>query len=242
MWGRPVRYTVLIATAEPPLPGLLPDFLRQPSIRALVRPLDDLDAAVDCIRREKPRVVVDDARDEAGGGVELHRRLRACDDTRALPVILVGPRRTIDPALDAVVDTPIVLREYFDVLRRFVPLPRRRHLRHAVNLRFEFVHDGAPVQAFSRDLSPYGAFLKTDRAVAEGAVIRVHFRLPGEERLIDVDAVVRRCAPYDPSARAMAGLAIEFVGMADDDLHRLDAFVGRHLPRPLLGLPFGHGS
>ena len=90
----------------------------------------------------------------------------------------------IEAGADAVVHAPIVPGQYFEAVSRFFRLPKRRTLRHQINLRFLYELDGRQAQAFTRDLSTYGAFIKTDHAPSPGSSIAVRFQIPGQSEPI----------------------------------------------------------
>ena len=128
---------------------------------------------------------------------------------------------------DALLDKPLVRREYFDVVRRFVPLPKRRTQRAAVNLRFTYRLEGRKGQAFTRDISQNGAYLKSDRPAVLGARMDVEFNLPGMWDPLKCSANVRS-SPQRNTHHAPAGFGIEFEGMSDEDADRLEAFIEHH--------------
>jgi uncharacterized protein (TIGR02266 family) len=112
------------------------------------------------------------------------------------------------------------------ILRWFSPA-RPPKERCPANLRFTFGYDGADCQAFSRDLSGSGAFLKTDNAPVEGAVLTLRFRLPGDPAEIDCKGIVRRIEHgNDP---VPAGFGVEFHDMGPADCARLEEFIHRQI-------------
>jgi hypothetical protein len=115
-----------------------------------------------------------------------------------------------------------------------VPLPDRRHLRYAINLRFTFEFDGQFCQAFSRDISLNGAFLKTDRLLPPGTHLQIGFHLPGDGVRICCGGVVRRVAENEAKHKGVSGLGVEFEGIHDEELGVLEQFIRRHLRRQSL--------
>jgi CheY-like chemotaxis protein len=180
-WRRSAR-TVLIVSEHQPDPALNSAFLRQADVRLLTScPGDE---ALELARRERPGLIIQDIDAPDDDGFEFCRRLQCEAATRSIPLMVVAAREMSEAAqgvrADAVLLKPLARGEFFKAVRRFVSLPRRRHLRYGVNLRFSFrVGDNGWGQAFSRDVSSNGAFLKTDRILPLGARLEVHFRLPG---------------------------------------------------------------
>ena len=225
------RNTVLIVSDSQTANGLLPAFLEQPGIRLLSSPT--YDEAMEIARGGSPDLIIEELSGSNGAGLELCRQFKQEPATRSTPLIaVVEPRLDGEAAVagpDVLVHKPIVQREYFEAVSRFIPLPRRRIVRHSVNLRFAYHDAGRLWQAFSRDLSLYGAFLKTDRIVNPGTHLEVCFHLPGEVEEIRCSSVVRTVLPVERRARYVSGFGIEFEGIHEKDLARLQRFVGKHL-------------
>jgi len=113
------------------------------------------------------------------------------------------------------------------ILRWLAPAPTPKE-RCPANLRFTFGYHGAECQAFSRDLSGSGAFLKTDNAPTAGSVLTLRFRLPGDPAEIDCKGVVRRIEQGGDEP-APAGFGVEFHDIRPQDGTRLEAFIHRQL-------------
>ncbi len=118
-------------------------------------------------------------------------------------------------------------RDLLDAVLRWFALAPERKKRCPANLRFTFGYDGTECQAFSRDLSESGAFLKTDNAPASGSVLTLHFRLPGDHAEIGCGGLVRRIEQGDDPAPS--GFGVEFRDLDPDDGKRLAAFILRQL-------------
>ncbi|HXV77034.1 MAG TPA: PilZ domain-containing protein [Candidatus Polarisedimenticolaceae bacterium] len=234
MWSRRPN-KVLIVARDPAAAGLSPAFLQHSGID--LHHVAGGSAALDAARRELPRLIVQQVDAPPDEAIALARGLKNDPHTAAIPLIAVADERLGDEltaaGVDAIVNRPLVLREYWDAVRRFVHLPRRRALRESINLRFTYVESERRSQAFSRDLSPYGAFLKTDQHVSVGARITVRFNLPGDPVAIECSAIVRGTCYADAHT---AGFAIEFEGMAETDVARLERFVDRSQQRGLFGV------
>jgi len=232
MWGRRRRKIVIVAKPGCET-GLHAAFLNQPDIQLMTTAPGD--GARSLARAEHPRLIVQDVGDEHEDSLDLTRHFKRDRATRSVPIIaLAGEEheQTIREAgADTVLIKPLVQRAYWEAVSHFIPLPRRRDLRQIVNLRFTYEYEDHVRQAFSRDLSMYGAFLKTDHLLPQGARVRVGFSLPGDVDQLRCEAFVRRSAPIDPHDHQPAGFAVEFDGLARRDADRLEAFVKRHLRR-----------
>lgn len=231
LWRRPSR-TVLIVSENPTAPGFEGAFLEQPDVRLLTTYPDD--DALDLARREQPSLIIEDLDAAAGPGIWFCQQLRSDRATRSIPLIVVtsaGSReRAGDAQADALLERPLARRELYQAVRRFIPLPRRRSHRLETNLRFTFESEGQTYQAFSRDISERGVFLKTDRRPPLGSRVRLQFRLPGSWTEIRAVGQVRNTTSGDGPGWA-GGIGLEFDEMSESDCQELQGFVRRQLSR-----------
>jgi CheY-like chemotaxis protein len=226
LWRRPGR-TVLIVSEDPSTTACDGSFLEQPDIRLLTSYPGE---ALDIVRRERPCLIIEDLASADGAGMRFCLELRSDRHTRSIPLILLAASAARDRAgaagADALLDKPLAPRELYRAVRRFLPLPRRRVERLVTNLRFTFCLDGQRFQAFSRDISERGTFLKSDCRPALGARVDLRFRLPGSGSEIRCAGLVRSTCDGDPHGRA-GGLGIEFVELEQADREHLAAFIER---------------
>jgi CheY-like chemotaxis protein len=228
LWRRAPR-AVLLVSETPAAPLFDADFLHQPHIRLLEAVPDE--NALDLAAREQPSLILEHLDVPGEAGLELCHELADHAGTRSIPVILVVPGVLWDRArktgAEVVLEKPVERQQLFDAVRRFVPLPRRRADRLQINLRFTYHLDGRVSQAFSRDLSPRGAFLKSDRLPPLGARLELRFCIPGLADEVRCDGVVRTTsAAIHPASSG--GIGIEFEGLSDADRRLLANFLGQH--------------
>jgi len=234
MWGR--RQRKILIVAEPGCEiGLHAAFLNQPDIRLMTT--EPGEGTRGLVRAEHPHLIIQNVGESREDSLALTRDLKSDGATRSIPLIAIAGQECESTAREAGADTvlvtPLIQRAYWEAVRRFVRLPKRRDLRQIVNLRFTYEIGDRTWQAFSRDLSMYGAFLKTDQHLPQGSRVRVRFSIPGEASAISCDAIVRRSTPFDPHGHQTAGFAVEFEGLTEHDAERLERFVKRHLRRTL---------
>jgi len=225
LWRRGKR-AVLIVSENPTEPLFDSDFLRQPHIRLLTSFPDE--DACEMVRRERPSLIVEDLAPPGHAALALCRELASRASTRSIPLIVVTTDQMWSEAhqtrADVVLGKPLERREFFDAVRRFIPLPSRRTPRVTINLRFRYTADGHRVQAFSRDLSVRGAYLKTDRTLPLGTRLVLQFCLPGLADEMRCIGVVRNTCSATRSTEP-GGFGIEFDDLSDRDRERLAAFI-----------------
>jgi uncharacterized protein (TIGR02266 family) len=191
--------------------------------------------AVEIARRERPRLIIEDLESSKRAGLDFCHRLADEAATRSIPLILVAPDELVGDArathAKLVLSKPLQPDEFFDAVRRFVPLPHRRVQRVSINLRFTYTARERVAQAFSRDLSSHGAFLKTDRILPLGTRLDLKFCIPGVDERVRCHAVVRGTSS---SRGEPGGIGIEFEDLTDRDRKRLEAFMDHHADHPIL--------
>jgi uncharacterized protein (TIGR02266 family) len=231
LWRR-IDPSVLVVNAEPPDPTLDGAVLRQVDIRLLTSlPADGLAVA----RRVRPSLVIEDLREPRGAGLQFVRDLRADRATRSIPLILVVSSESRAAALllepEVLLERPLGRDDLFRALRRFVRLRERRGRRLQTNLRFTFRHDAQCFQAFSRDVSSNGTFLKTDHIPPLATVVELSFHLPGSWAEVHCAGVVRNTTRGDAHTPGTSGIGVEFRGLGENERELLEAFVERQLGR-----------
>ena len=222
--------TVLLVQDVAAFRDLETTFLRRHELRVIAA--ESGDAARQCAHSDPPQIVLVDFAD-AAASLALCGELKADESLARVPVVLVLPRtsRAAGQAAgaDAVIFKPVVQREFLDAVRRFVPLTERRARRTPVNLRFAWQTEGGVVgQSYSRDLSPSGAFLESERIPPLGCPMNLRFRLEQAEPEIACLAHVRNV----PELGAL-GFGVEFADLSDADRQRLERFVEGVLKRSL---------
>ena len=223
------KLKVLLVEEARPYLELQRTFLARHDVTILEAP-GDL-STVERVRAERPRVAVIDVLAPERTGLELCRRIKSDPVACTVPVVLL-----VDPAdagaaeaagADARVQKPIRMREFLDTVHRFVHLKERRSPRVQANLRFIYRWDDQTGQAFSREISANGAFLKTDRQVPEGALLKLRFHLPGEDEEICCRGVVRKRHGLAAPLASGPGLGVEFEDVEPADQLRFQRFVNQ---------------
>jgi CheY-like chemotaxis protein len=225
LWRRTNR-AVLIVSEDPSGPLLHNDFLRQSELGLLTAfPGTE---ALDIARRRRPGLIIEDLDPPGHTGLAFCSDLASDTATRSIPLILVAPetlrRRARATHAEVVLDKPLDGREFFCAVRRFVTLPRRRRQRANVNLRFTYGVGDQMGQAFSRDLSSRGAFLKTDRIFLLGTRLDLSVCIPGVADQLKFSAVVRGTSSMLHSGES-GGVGVEFVDLPEADRKTLERFI-----------------
>lgn len=223
------KLKVLLVEKVQPYLELERTFLYRHNVAILEGP-EDL-STVELVRRHSPRVVVIDVRTPEKLGFKLCRALKADKVASRVPVVLLvddgDAREGIAVGADALVGKPIQMRTFLDTVRKFVDLKERRSPRIPVNLRFTYRFEEQIGQAFSREISAYGVFLKTNLSAPEGALMNLSFRLPGEGDEIHCMGVVRLTNGFTGLAGDVSGLGIEFEHVEPEDQVRFLHFVDK---------------
>ena len=234
LWRRPNR-AVLIVSESPTGTLFDSEFLRQPEIRLLTAYPDE--QAVEIARREQPKLIIEDLASPGHAGLAFCAELAGDASTRSIPLILVVPADLWEQAgstgADVLLGKPLEHREFFDAVRRFLPLPGRGTERLCINLRFIFRSGSQVAQAFSRDLSTKGAFLKTDRILPLGTRLDLRFFVPGVQEETHCRGIVRSTSSPQ-STGELGGIGLEFEDLSADDRKVLETFLIHHRQRSLL--------
>lgn len=225
MWPFSSR-KVLIVSEKQREPALDSAFLHQPNIRLLTAHPDA--DGLKLARTKRPSLIIENLCEPDSQGLEFCLDLRTHPRTRRIPLIVVAEAELHSGIAairaEALLTKPLDRREYFEAVRRFVPMPERRSGRTPVNLRFLYRFDGRDAQAFSREISLGGAFIKSDCPPPLDSRLDVEFSLPGRRSPVRTFAIVRS-GPMGNGGYGTGGFGIEFDGMKEDDAAQLERFI-----------------
>ena len=99
----------------------------------------------------------------------------------------------------------------------------RKYPRAVVSLAVEYSQGGGKETARALNLSATGLLIETKTPLPLFERLRVTFKVPGSEELIQADAEVVWVNRY--SADYPYGMAVKFVGLADKSMQAIDAYV-----------------
>jgi Tfp pilus assembly protein PilZ len=99
----------------------------------------------------------------------------------------------------------------------------RKYPRAVVSLAVEYSQGGNKETARALTLSATGLLIETETPLLLAERLRVAFKVPGSEEVIQADAEVVWVNKY--SADYPYGMAVKFVGLADKIIQIIDAYV-----------------
>jgi uncharacterized protein (TIGR02266 family) len=99
----------------------------------------------------------------------------------------------------------------------------RKHPRAAVSLAVTYSRQGNDETARALNLSASGLFIETKSPLHLSERLKVAFKIPGTEEVIEGDAEVVWVNKY--SADYPHGIAVKFLGLTDNTIQTIDAYV-----------------
>lgn len=112
------------------------------------------------------------------------------------------------------------------------PESRRRFRRMTVRLLVDFVAAGRVRCEYATTLGAGGMFVETDEPLAPGTPVKARFRLPGGDRLHEIEGRVAWWQPPVPDATRACGMGISFTDAAAISAlaHELERFEAPDAP------------
>ncbi|MDH3525428.1 MAG: TIGR02266 family protein [Acidobacteriota bacterium] len=86
----------------------------------------------------------------------------------------------------------------------------RRYRRRTVRVRVDYVSDTGAHRDTATTLGAGGVFVHTDRPLPRGTSLALRFRLPGGDRVHEIQGCVVWCRPASDAAAYAAGMGIRF--------------------------------
>lgn len=191
-------------------------------------------AAVTLAARELPDLVILGFEMAALDGPHACEKLRAREDTRDMPVLIVCKREGEDvrksceaARASAVVFLSSGLDHVVQVVADMLRIPPRKTVRIAVVLTVE-KGKGIDVETLGRatNLSEGGMGLEASRPLEVETDLRLRFTLPGDHQRIEAGGRVRWVDRRDRETYAMG---VEFVSVAEAFRTRLNNYLDRSL-------------
>ncbi|HEU4402858.1 MAG TPA: response regulator [Candidatus Polarisedimenticolia bacterium] len=206
---------------------LLKNYLKRTTCRILTA-RSGTEALALC-RREAPDLIFLDAGLPGSDGLETCRLLKADPDLRPIPVVIVtgpeGREECVAAGCDDVLPRPVTQGSFLERVRRFAPLRERQEDRITVSLRVEFRVVSATYTAFTKDLSPHGAFLKSPRPFAVGTPLTLTIHLPRRKEPLRVGGEVRRVVEEAPGSHLLPGIGVAFRNLSPEATRILKEFI-----------------
>jgi len=111
---------------------------------------------------------------------------------------------------------------------------KRQHERVDVKIRTVYHDEIDPEESDSlmSNLSLGGCFIRTTRSLPTGSKVKVRFKLPDTDRILEAAGVVRWV--QDSGAEEERGMGVQFQDIRRGDLLALKQFIGQKLESSLL--------
>ena len=186
-------------------------------------------------RQEPPDLVFVDSAVGEEDGLGVTRAFKDDPRLRVIPVVMVSVRDRREECLragcDGVLTKPVVQEDFLETVRRFVPLLERLEGRIPVSLRAEFTAPSGAYTAYTKDLSPNGAFLKTNRPFAVGTRLKLTIHLPGGRPPLRLAGEVRRIVEAGAGSPLLPGVGVRFLEVPGEALRVLQEFIAGRVAR-----------
>ncbi len=215
------------------LVDLMKHYLKRTTCR--VESARDGAEALRICRKEAPDLMFLDASEPSMQGLEACRTLKADPRLRSIPVVIVASREQhavcLAAGCDDVLAKPVAQQEFLASVRRFVALKERTEERIPSSVRVEFKTPAGSYAAYTKDLSPNGAFLKSRRPFVPGTRLSLTLHLGGGREPLRIEAEVRRLIEGAPGNPLIPGIGVRFLRISAEARRAIEDFIAaRRLP------------
>jgi len=166
-------------------------------------------------RTVRPDLIIMDYEMPELNGDEVCRRLKQANDTAGIPVLILSAsdkpevRQLCQDAGATAFARKMDGRELLlDLVAEILGVPQRRHLRAPCRFSVGILESGSAQEGTLHDVSEGGVYLTTDRRLTAGVAMRLHFRLPSDDREIVVLGEIVRTEDLDDG---LYGYGIQFI-------------------------------
>lgn len=194
--------------------------------------------ALEIARRERPDLIYMDLNMPEMDGVACCAAIKADEDLRSIPVILVttagmnnDQELCMQAGCDGFLTKPVDRKAFLDLGRTFIPGIDRREKRYATRLKVLFrINDGENSYGTCQDLSSRGLFLAFSGNVTVNDKIEVGMLISGNSTDL-VEAWGRVAWVNSGASRKKQilpeGFGVEFLSMPDESEALIRRFIGQ---------------
>jgi len=185
------------------------------------------------VQTEKPRLVFLDMIMPEMTGDAVCRYIKTNKNLKHIPVIMVTTKSDDDSrdrchqaGCDDYMTKPVTQRDFFDKIKKFINIEKRRHPRVPIRVSADCREGEASYQYYTMDVSESGMFIDTFKPLPLGAEITVRFTLPRQGApLLCKGKVVRTVPPSLAVEGVHAGMGIRFTNLSSEDSDKIRDFV-----------------
>lgn len=187
--------------------------------------------ALKIAKQEGPDIILLDLIMPEMGGIECTRILKADPELKKIPVVIVTSTDKKEESLNAganeFVRKPINENALLGVIKKFVPIQERQEDRVMIGLEVKYRYMGIDRVNYSRDISPTGLFLITEKPVPIGVELDLEFDLPleGSPTPVKARASVVREEREEREGRIITGMGLEFRDLAGEERKKISQFI-----------------
>jgi len=171
-----------------------------------------------------PDLILLDADLPGFDGLECCRRMKEESDLRHTPVVIVGSAVDLElcerAGAEALLSRPLANELLLDAVCELAPLSYRRSARVAASVEVAYRRNEEDLQAWTKDISLDGLFLRDCEMLEQGDLLSMAFDLPVERGgTVTIGGEVVRTVPPATDAQLIPGAGVRF--RATDGQERL---------------------
>ena len=200
-------------------------------------------AAYEMAAEERPHLIFMDIVLPELSGDECCRRLKAHQELRNIPVIMVAPGDRVEEVqrceragCDDILLKPLNRQLFMEAGRRHLQVSQRDAPRVALrlNVHYGFGDEERELQEYSINVSTGGLFIETVEPLPVATPLRLEFLLPEQERPIRCVGRVAWLNAEDgqQNPRLPKGMGVQFVDISLEDMRLIRSFIMQELVAP----------
>lgn len=191
--------------------------------------------ALSAIRNGRPDLVLMDLYMPEMNGDECCRLVKSDPSLKDIRVIMVTTagkqeekERCLSAGCDGYVTKPINKLELLDKVREYLDVAVRAHVRAPIDVKVTYYANERKFINRISDVSEGGLFIETSELQQEGTGLKILFRLPDSNRLIEATCIVRRVVtgPTTHPAKMIPGMGVQFAEISAEDVVKISKYVG----------------
>lgn len=176
---------------------------------------------------------------------EIMRHVRADATLRNIPISVISVDSLSETAeyckqlgCSAYLAKPIVIDDLHSVIQDCLFAPTgiiRKHIRVSINVKVTICHDGNYYDMYAETISEGGMFIRRENPLPVGTLVDIILPVGGDDHVFLTGYVIYTKSMEAGTVNVSPGMAVEFVGVLEQDAYTLREFVNASIAEDITG-------
>lgn len=204
----------------------------------IVRKANNYESAEKILSTEPIHIIVINLDYRNIDAIQITKHLKNHTEWSKIPIVITSVQmrakirqQSLDAGADLFVEQPLPRQYFIEKIKQLLDQKTRATERVDVKTVVNFTLEDKEYSCEMADISVTGILLSTDMDLPDGAILQLHFDLPGVKKTIKAEGeVVRRVKASKgniTNEQTVGGVGVRFVKIDKDSLSRLEKYIAK---------------